>query len=105
MLEPLSEELCPKVHLEEVEKQFDDTKELIQQISQLIVQEIEKWIEVPHASISQIKLFIKEWKKIRREEISSQICKNDIQLRNAHFQEVDDILNLFVKWHYALKQS
>ena len=33
MLEPLSEALCPKVHLEEVEKQFDDTKELIQQIS------------------------------------------------------------------------
>ena len=29
VLEPLSEALCPKVHLEEVEKQFDDTKELI----------------------------------------------------------------------------
>ena len=59
MLEPLSEALCPKVHLEEVEKQFDDTKELIQQISQLTMQEIEKWIEVPHVSIAHIKLFIK----------------------------------------------
>jgi len=61
------------------------------------VQEIEKWIEVPHVSIAQINLFIKEWKKIRREEISSQICKNEIQLRNAHFQEVDEILELFGK--------
>ena len=104
ILDPLSEALCPKLHLEEVEKQFDGTKELIQQISQLTVQEIEKWIEVPHASIAQIKLFIKEWRKIRREEISSQICKNDIQLRNAHFQEVDDILDLFFKWSSALEQ-
>ena len=44
VLDPLSEALCPKVHLEEVEKQLDDTKELIEQISQLMVQEIEKWI-------------------------------------------------------------
>ena len=63
ILDPLSEALCPKIHLEEVEKTFDDTKELIQQISQFTVQEIEKWREVPHASIARIKLFIKEWKK------------------------------------------
>ena len=69
------------------------------------MQEIKKWIEVPHVSIAQIKLFIKEWKKIQREEISSQICKNDIELRNAHFQEVDDILDLFFKWRYALEQG
>ena len=63
VLEPLSEAVCPKVHLQEVEKQFDHRKELIQQISQLTVQEMEKWIEVPDASIARIKLFIKEWKK------------------------------------------
>ena len=40
VLEPLSEAICPKVHLEEVEKQFDHTKELIQQISQLTMQEM-----------------------------------------------------------------
>ena len=33
VLEPLSEVVCPKVHLEEVEKQFNHTKEMIQQIS------------------------------------------------------------------------
>ena len=63
VLYPINEALCPKVQLKEVEKKFDDTKELIQQISHLTVKEIEKWIEVPHASIARIKLFIKEWKK------------------------------------------
>ena len=77
VLEPLSEALCPKVHLEEVEKQFDDSKELIQQISQSTMQEIEKWIEFPHASIACTKLFIKEWKK-KDEEAKHQ-------LRNAEF--------------------
>ena len=105
VLDPLSEALCHKIHLEEVEKKFDDTKELIQQISQFTVQEIEKWIEAPHASIARIKMFIKEWKKIRREEFFSQICKKEIQLRNAHFQEVDDILDLFAKWRSTLEQT
>ena len=35
VLEPLGEAVCPKFHLQEVEKQFDHSKELIQQISQL----------------------------------------------------------------------
>ena len=74
----MSWEPLPKIHLEQVEKQFDDLEELIQQISQLTVQEIEKWIEDPHASISWIHIFIKEWKKIRREDISSQIYKTEI---------------------------
>ena len=69
------------------------------------MQEIKKWIEAPHASIARIQLFIKEWKKMREEEISSQICKNKIQLRNAHFQEVDDIMDLFSKWRSTLEKT
>ena len=65
---------------------------------------MEKWIEVPHASIARIKLFIKEWKKMTRVVILSQICKNDIQLRNAHFQKVNDILDIFAKWRSFLNQ-
>ena len=74
-MDSIIEAPSPKLHLEEVEKQFDDTKELIQQISQFTVQEIEKQIESPHASIAWINLFIKEWKKIKREEISSQFAR------------------------------
>ena len=88
-----------------MEKQFDYSKELIQQISQLTVQEIEKWMKDPHASIVRIHVFIKKWKKMREEEISSQICKTEIQLRNAHFQEVDGIMELFGKWCSVLAQT
>ena len=70
----------------------------------MTVQENEKWIKAPHASIVWIQVFIKEWKKMR-EEISSQICKTEIQLRNAHFQEVDEILELFGKWCSALVET
>ena len=80
-------------------------KELIQQSSQLTMQQIEKWIKAPHASMAQIKVFIKQWKKVRQEEISSKICKNKIQLRSAHFQEVDEILELFGKWCSVLKDK
>ena len=59
-------------------------------------------MKAPHASIARIKVFIKQWKKVRQQEISSKICKTEIQLRSAHFQEVDEILELFGKWRFAL---
>ena len=100
VLDLINEAPSHQFHLEQVEKQFDDSKEFIQQISQLTVQEIEKWMKAPHASIVRIQVFIKQWKKMREEEISSEI-----QLRNAHFQEVDDILELFGKWCSALAET
>jgi len=105
VLDLINEAPSHQLHLEEVQKEFDDSKELIQQISQLTVQEIEKWMKSPHASIARIKVFIKQWKKIKQEDISSKICKAKIQLRNAHFQEVDDILELFGKWCSALAET
>ena len=104
-MDPISQEPSRKLQLEEYENQFDDTKDLIHQSSLLTVQEIEKWIEVPNASIGHIQLFIKEWKKIEKEDISSQICKTKIQFRNANFQEVNHIVDLFSKWCSGLVQS
>ena len=42
VLDLINEAPSHQVHLEEVQKEFDYSKGLIQQISQLIVQEIEK---------------------------------------------------------------
>ena len=85
VLDPISQAPSPKLQLEQVGRHFDVAKELIQQINWLMMQEIERWIEVPHASISQIHVFMKEWKKIKKREISSQICKMEIHLSHAHF--------------------
>ena len=105
VLDLINEAPSHQLHLEEVKKEFDDSKELTQQISQLTVQEIEKWMKAPNSSITRIKVLIKQWKKMRQEEISSKICKAEIQLRNAHFQEVDEILELFGKWCSTLKDK
>ena len=66
VLDLINEAPSHQLHLEEVQKEFDDLKELIQQISQLTMQEIEKWMKAPHASIAWIKVFIKQWKKVRQ---------------------------------------
>ena len=63
VLDLINEAPSHQLHLEEVQKDFDDSKELIQQISQLAVQEIEKWMKAPHASIARIKVFLKQRKK------------------------------------------
>ena len=78
ILDLINEAPLHQIQLEEVQKEFDDSKELIQQINQLTVQEIEKWMKAPHASIARIKVFIKQWKNVRQEEIYSKICKTEI---------------------------
>ena len=54
VLDLINETPSHQLHLEQVEKEFDDSKELIQQISQLTVQQIEKLMKYPYASIAII---------------------------------------------------
>ena len=105
ILDPISQAPSPKLQLEQVERYFDDDNELIQQINILMMQEINRWIKVPHALMAQIQVFMKEWKKIKKMDISSQICKMEIHWRHAHFQEVDELMDLYAKWCSTLGQS
>ena len=65
-LDPNGQALSTKLQLEQVEQHFDAAKEQIQQINQLMMQEIKRWIEIPHASMAQIQVYLKEWKKVKR---------------------------------------
>ena len=105
ILDPISQAPSPKLQLEQVERYFDDDNELIQQINILMMQEIKRWIKVPHALMAQIQVFMKEWKKNKKREISSQICKIEIHLRHAHFQDINEIKDLYAKWRSTLGQS
>ena len=61
------------------------------------MQDIERWIEKPYASMDLIQVYLKEWKKVKKREITSQICKAKIHLRHAHFQEINELMNLHAK--------
>ena len=102
VLDLIAQAPLPEIQLEQVEQHFDVAKEQIQQINQLTLQEIERWIENPYSLMALIQVYLKEWKKLKKKEITSQIYKTKIHLKHSHFQEIDELMNLHAKWRFAL---
>ena len=70
----------PILKLEQIESDFAKTKEKILEITQLTMEETKQLIERAPYSLMRIDLFLKEWTKIKKNEIASLICKAELHL-------------------------
>ena len=104
-MDAIEDALTPNINLEQVEREFSKTKEQIEQLDHLHVAEIKEWIESPLNSQMGINLFLWKWKKVNKREIESLICKAQLQLEHAQYQDIMDLLDVFSKWKYALGKS
>ena len=93
-----------KLKLEQIERGFSKEKEQIMEMTQLTVEDIKRWIEAPLASLMRIDLFLKEWAKIRKRDITSLICKAQLHLENAQFTNIQDLMDVYAKWCSALSK-
>ena len=67
-------------------------------MTQLTMEEIKRWVETPLTSLMKIYLFLKEWVKINNKEITSLLCKVEVHLENARFEDIQEVS----KWRFAL---
>ena len=74
-------------------------------ITKLTMEEMKQLIERPLASLMQIDMFLKEWMKIKKNEIDSLICKVESNLENVEFKGIQDLMDAFSKWRSALGKS
>ena len=75
------------------------------EITQLIMEEIKHLTETALASLMWIDMFLKEWMKIKKNEIDSLICKAESNLENVEFKGIQDLMDAFSKWRSALGKS
>ena len=75
MIGPIKEAPSPKLKLEEFDRSFSATKDKIQGVTQLPLQEITSWIETPNSAMLRIQVYLGEWKKVKKREITSQILR------------------------------
>ena len=102
ILDPIDEATPPKLKLEQIQSDSAKTKEQILELTQLTVEEIKHWVETPLNSLIRIDLFLKEWKKIKKNKITSLICKAELHLDNAQFKDIQDLMDAFSKWCFSL---
>ena len=84
-LEPIKEAPSPKLKLEEVGQSFGAVKEKIQGVNQLTLQEIMNWIETPNSAMVRIHVYLAEWKKVKKREITSQILSAEMHFDQAKY--------------------
>ena len=97
LLDPIEHAMPPKLKLEQIEREFAEVKEQIMQMTQLTVEEMRHWIETPLASLMRIELFLKEWEKIKKKEITSLSCKAQLYLETAQFNDIQDLMDDYAK--------
>ena len=96
----IDEAMPSKLKLEKIERDFSKSKEQIQVISQLHLDEIKEWIEAPLTSQMKIDLFLWERGMVKKREIGSLICKDEL-----HDHDIHDLLDAFSECQYALDKS
>ena len=104
LLDPIEEAMPLKLKLEHIERDFAEVKEWIMQMNQLIMEEIMHWIETPLTSLMRIDLFLKEWAKINKKDITSLTCKSQLHLKTAQFNDIQDLMDAYAKWHSTLSK-
>ena len=101
-MDPIKEAMPPKLKLEHIERDFAEVKEWIMQMNKLTMEEMRHWIETPLASLMRIDLFLKQWAKIKKKDIASLTCKAQIQLETVEFNDIQDLMDAYAKWHSVL---
>ena len=89
------DDLPPKLELENVEIDFSNYKEHIQEIDHLHQAEIKDHID----------LFLQEWGKVKKREIGYLICKDELHLEHAQYRDIQDLLDSFSKWQSSHGKS
>ena len=101
-LDPIDEAMPLKYKLEHIQSGSTKEKEQILEMTQLAMEEMKCWVKKPLSSLIRIDLFLKEWKKIKKNKITSLICKAELHLENAQFKDIKDLMDSFSNWHSAL---
>ena len=105
MLDMLNQVVPPNLKLEEIEQTFTAIKEQIHGVTHITLQDITSWTEIPSPAMVKIQVYLGEWKKVKKREITSQILRVEVHLEQAKYQNIDFLMDLDVKWHSALIQT
>ena len=105
MLAPINQAVSPKLKLEKIEQTFTAVKEQDQGVTQITLQEITSSIEILSSTMVKIQVYLGEWKKVQKREITSQILRAEVHIEQAKYQDIDFLMDLDAKWCSAVGQT
>ena len=98
----MHKDMPPKLKLDQTERESTKEKEKIMDITQLTMQDTKRYIETHLASLMNIDLFLKEWVKIKKNDITSLICKAQLHLKIAQFNNIQYLMDAYAECCFSL---
>ena len=80
MLELIEEVSSPKLKLDEVKQYCVVSKNIIKGLTQIKLEDISNWIEIPYSVIVRIEVYVGKWKTVKKREIASEVLRAQIHL-------------------------
>ena len=80
--------LPPKIFIEQDEREHLKSKECIEHINCIHVEEIKEMIESPITSVMRINFFLRGWEKESKREIESFTRKSQLKLEHDQYQDI-----------------
>ena len=74
-------------------------------MTHITLQDILRWIEIPSSAMVKIQVYLGEWKKVKKREITSHILREEVHLEHAKYQNIDFLMDLDAKWRSSLGQT
>ena len=105
MLGLINQAVPPKLKSGEIEQTFIAVKEKIQGVTQITLQEITSCIEIPSSTTVKIQMYLQEWKKVKKREITSKILREEVDLEQSKYQNIDFLMDLDAKQRSTLGKT
>ena len=105
MLEPIEEASSPKLNLDEVKQSCVVAKNIIQGLTQIKLEDVSSWVEIPYSAIVRIEVYVGKWKAVKKRDIASEVLRAQIHLEQAKSQDIDFLMDLDSKWCSFLVQK
>ena len=74
-------------------------------MTQITLQEIRIWIEIHSSLMVKMQVYLREWKKVKKREITSHILRAEVHLEQTKYQDIDFLMDLDAKWRSTLGQT
>ena len=105
MLELIEEASTPKLKLDEVKQSVVVSKKIIEGFTQIKLEDISSWIEIPYSTIVRIEVYVSKWETMKKREIAFDVLRAQIHLEQAKSQDIDFLMDLDAKWRSFLGQN
>ena len=88
----------PRLMIEQVELQQDESKEKIQGLDHITIEDVDQLIKQPLAIEGKIHIYNRIWHKLAKNEMENYKCDVQLGFESANYPNTKELLGIWNRW-------